>query len=307
MSSPAHSGSSASHSAAPPTGPDPGASAAFEALTRAEQAVRAILPRVGGEPTVGVVLGSGLGAWADALEGRVAIPYAEIPDMPTPKVVGHSGNLVLGHVGSVRVACLQGRVHAYEGHPFDKVVFGARLLARIGCRTVVLTNAAGGIRRGMRPGDLMIVTDHLNLMGRNPLVGPNDDRLGTRFPDMTEAYDGRVRAMAREAGQAAGVFLLEGVYAAGLGPSYETPAEIAMLRTLGADAIGMSTVPETIALRHMGVKVGCISCVTNLAAGLGHATLDHAEVEATAREARERFVAVLSGWVERIGRAEGAP
>lgn len=291
-----------------PKQPDPpSASPVFDALVRAEEAVRPLLPKIGGEPTVGVVLGSGLGAWADALGGRVAVPYDDIPEMPSPKVVGHSGNLVLGRVGSVRVACLQGRVHAYEGHPFDKVVFGARLLARLGCRAVVLTNAAGGIRRGMRPGDLMIVTDHLNLMGRNPLAGPNEDRLGPRFPDMSEAYDGRLRGLAREAGQAAGVFLLEGVYAALLGPSYETPAEIGMLRTLGADAVGMSTVPETIALRHMGVRVGCISCVTNLAAGLGHATLDHAEVEATAREARERFVAVLSGWIERIGRAEGAP
>jgi purine-nucleoside phosphorylase len=152
----------------------------------------------------------------------------------------------------------------------------------------------------------MIITDHLNLMGRNPLAGPNDDRFGPRFPDMSEAYDRGLRGMARDAGAAAGVFLHEGIYAALLGPSYETPAEIAMLRTMGADAVGMSTVPETLALRHMGVRVGAMSCITNLAAGLGHATLDHAEVEATAREARERFVAVLSGWVERAGAAGAA-
>lgn len=275
----------------------------FDALTAAEGAVRKLLR--GASPTVGVVLGSGLGSWADTLADREAIPYADIPHMPRPKVVGHSGNLVLGRVGDVRVACLQGRVHVYEGHALSSVVFGARLLARLGCQAVVLTNAAGGIRRGMRPGDLMIVTDHLNLMGLSPLAGPNDDRFGPRFPDMSEAYNLQIRALARDAGREAGTFLHEGVYAAMLGPAYETPAEIAMLRTMGADAVGMSTVPETLALRHMGVRVGAISCITNLAAGLGHATLDHAEVEATAREARERFVGVLSTWVKSVGRAVG--
>jgi len=271
-------------------------------LARAAAAVRARFGR-GGAPTVGIVLGSGLGAWADTTGDRVAIPYEEIPEMPRPRVVGHAGTLVLGSVGGVRVACLQGRVHAYEGHAIDKVVFGARLLATIGCKAILLTNAAGGIRRGMRAGDLMLVTDHLNLMGKNPLSGPNDDQLGPRFPDMSEAYDRKLRDLAREAGQGAGVHLHEGVYAAMLGPSYETPAEIGMLRAIGADAVGMSTVPETIAMRHMGIRVGCISCITNLAAGLGNATLDHAEVEATARAARDGFVAVLSSWATKVGAA----
>jgi purine-nucleoside phosphorylase len=271
-----------------------------DALARAAEAVRARFGQAGA-PTVGIVLGSGLGSWADTIAERVAVPYEEIPEMPRPKVVGHAGNLVLGSISGVRVACLQGRVHAYEGHGMDKVVFGARLLAKLGCKAVLLTNAAGGIRRGMRAGDLMLVTDHLNLMGKNPLSGPNDDALGPRFPDMSEAYDRHFRDLARKAGRESGVHLHEGVYAAMLGPSYETPAEIAMLRAIGADAVGMSTVPETIAMRHMGVRVGCISCITNLAAGLGQATLDHAEVEATAREARGRFVAILSSWVAKVG------
>ncbi|MFO0612079.1 MAG: purine-nucleoside phosphorylase [Polyangiaceae bacterium] len=256
--------------------------------------------RIAEPPRVGVVLGSGLGTWADALDERVAIPYADVPHMPVSKVVGHAGNLVLGRVGPARVACLQGRVHFYEGHSMDRVVFGARLLAKLGCRAVLLTNAAGGIRRGFAPGDLMLLTDHLNLMGTNPLAGPNDERLGPRFPDMTEAYARWIRDAALGAARASGVHLHAGVYAALLGPSYETPAEIQMLRTLGADAVGMSTVPEIIALRHMGVPAGAVSCITNLAAGLSPHTLDHAEVEATARASRSAFVAFLTRWVEAV-------
>ncbi len=274
---------------------------AYEALQLASAAAHSKL--AGARPVVGVVLGSGLGSWAETLENRVTIPYADIPGMPRPKVVGHAGNLVVGAVGATGpvVACLQGRVHAYEGHPLDHVVFGARLLALLGVSAVILTNAAGGIRRGFVPGDLMLIADHLNLMGRNPLAGPNDERLGPRFPDMTEAYAPDIRALAREAALAAGVTLHEGVYAALLGPTYETPAEIAMLRTLGADAVGMSTAPEVIALRHMGVAVGAMSCITNLAAGISPHKLDHAEVEATARASREKFVSVLSGWASRVG------
>jgi purine-nucleoside phosphorylase len=257
-------------------------------------------------PEVGVVLGSGLGTWADALEDRLAIPYADVPNMPVSKVVGHAGNLVLGRVGATRVACLQGRVHVYEGHSMDRAVFGARLLAKLGCKAVLLTNAAGGIRRGFAPGDLMLVTDHLNLMGTNPLSGPNDDRLGPRFPDMTEAYARWIRDAALGAARASGVHLHAGVYAALLGPSYETPAEIHMLRTLGADAVGMSTVPEIIALRHMGIPAGAVSCISNLAAGLSPHALDHSEVEATARGSREAFVAFLTRWVVDVG-GLGAP
>jgi purine-nucleoside phosphorylase len=275
------------------------------ALDPAAEIVKSKLGSIRPGGFVGVVLGSGLGPWADTLADRTALPYAEIPGMPTPHVVGHPGNLVAGRIGEVAVLCLQGRVHTYEGHDMATVVFGARLLARLGAQAVLLTNAAGGIRPTFAPGDLMLIADHLNLMGENPLRGPNDDRLGPRFPDLTDAYSTRLRDLARQAAAAANVALHEGTYAALLGPSYETPAEIAMLRTLGADAVGMSTVPEVIALRHMGVEVGAMSCVTNLAAGISKTKLDHAEVEATARASRDRFVGVLSGWVQRVGRATG--
>lgn len=277
---------------------DRGQDSAFEAVERAAAMVRERTER---SPKVGVVLGSGLGMWADALEDRVVLPYREIPGMPTSSVVGHAGNLVLGRIGDTEVACLQGRVHLYEGHAPDRVVFGSRLLARIGCGSVVLTNAAGGIRRGFAPGDLMLITDHLNLTARSPLTGPNDDRFGPRFPDMTEAYSLELRTIALQVARKSDVLLHQGVYAALLGPTYETPAEIQMLRTLGADAVGMSTAPEVIALRHMGVRVGAVSCITNLAAGLSPTKLDHSEVEETARHARDRFVALLSGWVQGIG------
>ena len=256
-------------------------------------------------PSVGVVLGSGLGAFADSLDGLLRIPYAEVPHMPRSSVVGHAGNLCLGKVGSATVACLQGRVHAYEGHAMEKVTFGARLLAELGCRAVLLTNAAGGIKNGFSPGDLMLLVDHLNLMGRNPLVGPNDAR-GPRFPDMSRAYDEALCEAARSAGRETGVALQEGVYAALLGPSYETPAEIRMLRTLGADAVGMSTVPEVIVLRHRGVRVGAVSCITNLGAGISKAPLDHAEVEETANKTREKFTALLGRWVEKAHEVVGA-
>jgi purine-nucleoside phosphorylase len=252
-------------------------------------------------PVVGVVLGSGLGAYADSLLDAVRIPYPEIPHLPTTTVVGHAGQLCLGRAGSVRVACLQGRVHLYEGHAPDRVVFAVRLLARLGCSVVLLTNAAGGLNASFHPGTLMAIRDHLNLTGRNPLMGPNDASLGPRFPDMTMAYDAALRAAMREAAVATGVELPEGVYAALLGPSYETPAEIAMLRTLGADAVGMSTVPEVIALRHAGVAVAAISCITNMAAGMSGGALDHSEVERTAGEARERFVRLVAASIERFG------
>ena len=249
------------------------------------------------EPRIGAVLGSGLGAFGDSLEGLIKAPYADIPHMPSAAVVGHAGNLCLGKVGEAPVACLQGRVHAYEGHALDRLVFGVRLLAALGCRAVVLTNAAGAVNRGLSPGDLMLIVDHLNLMGRSPLVGPNDG-LGPRFPDMTTAYDLALRRDAKRAAVETGVELKQGVYAAMLGPSYETPAEVRMVRTLGADAVGMSTVPEVIALRHRGVRVGAMSCITNLAAGLSDHPLDHAEVEETARVSRARFVKLLSRWIE---------
>ncbi|MBW2523416.1 MAG: purine-nucleoside phosphorylase [Deltaproteobacteria bacterium] len=268
-----------------------------------DEACRLIRERCADPPLVGVVLGSGLGAFADSLTDAVRIPYDDIPHMPTTTVVGHAGQLCVGRLGDVAVACLQGRVHMYEGHPPDRVVFGVRMLARLGCRAVQLTNAAGGLRETFRPGTLMHITDHLNLMGRNPLCGANHDFLGPRFPDMTRAYDREFVVMAREAAAEAGVDLAEGVYAALLGPSYETPAEIQMLRVLGADAVGMSTVPEVIALRHAGVRVSAVSCITNMAAGISGEELDHSEVERTANATRDAFVKLLGGLVLRISRA----
>jgi purine-nucleoside phosphorylase len=216
--------------------------------------------------------------------------------MPTPRVPGHPGELWLGQLGGASVACLRGRVHAYEGHPVERVVFGARLLAELGCRAVLLTNAAGGIRAELTPGSLMLVTDHLNLSGLNPLVGWGEH---PGFIDMTRAYDARLAAAAREAAGALGLDLGEGVYAALLGPSYETPAEIRMLRAIGADAVGMSTALEVIALRERGVAVGAVSCITNAAAGLSAALLDHDDVQQTAQSARDRFEALLDAWVQR--------
>jgi purine-nucleoside phosphorylase len=262
-------------------------------LDEAASAVRAIFGRA---PAVGLVLGSGLGAFSDTLRDRVQIPYSSIPHMPAPTVSGHAGHLTFGTVSGrgdgVLVACLSGRVHAYEGHDVGDVVFGARLLALLGCRAALLTNAAGGIRAGFTPGALMLVSDHLNLTGKNPLAGK-----GHAFIDMTCAYDLDIRAAAHTAAAEAGEPLHEGVYAGLLGPSYETPAEIRMLRTLGADAVGMSTVLEVIALRHLGVRVGAVSCITNVAAGLSGKTLNHGEVEDVARKSRKAFETLVSRWI----------
>jgi purine-nucleoside phosphorylase len=252
-------------------------------------------------PKVGVVLGSGLGAFGDSLDGLAKIPYSEIPHMPQSRVVGHAGNLCFGTVRGVPVVCMQGRVHMYEGHPIASVVHGVRAMARLGVSCVLLTNAAGGVDATWSAGDLMIVTDHLNLMGTSPLIGPNDDAMGPRFPDMTHAYDVALRDALKHVAQTAGIALREGVYAGLLGPTYETPAEVRMLRGLGAQAVGMSTVPEVIALRHMGVRVGALSCITNLAAGITTQTLNHAEVEETARARRSELLTLLAGWVERAG------
>jgi len=274
---------------------------------RLEDAVFSIRKRVGddGRARVGLVLGSGLGDFADTLDDLVKIPYRDLPHMPAPDVAGHAGNLCFGEVRGTPVVCMQGRVHLYEGYTVDKVVQGVRTMARLGVKTVLLTNAAGGLDPSWQAGDLMAITDHLNLMGVSPLVGPDDDSVGPRFPDMTAAYDPAVRGWLHEAARDAGLSLRQGVYAALLGPQYETPAEIRMLRLLGAQAVGMSTVPEVIALRHMGVRVGALSCITNLAAGIlveGRVRpLDHAEVQATARSRRADLLALLGGWIARAG------
>jgi len=254
-------------------------------------------------PRVGLVLGSGLGSFADTIDDLIKVPYHEVPHLPSSKVVGHSGNLCFGTVSGVPVVCMQGRVHLYEGHPVESVVHGARTMARLGAQAILITNAAGGIEAGWAPGDLMVLSDHLNLTGQSSLVGPNEDTLGPRFPDMSAAYDPALREAAHRVAKEAGFSLREGVYAGLLGPTYETPAEIRMLRTLGAQAVGMSTVLETIALRHMKVKVGALSCITNLAAGISKTELDHAEVEETARASRDRLVTLLRGWIVAAGKA----
>ncbi len=267
-------------------------------VTRLEETVRAVKSKVNVTPKVGVVLGSGLGGFADSLGNLVKIPYAELPHLPASKVVGHAGNLCFGTVGEVPVVCMQGRVHLYEGHPVWQVVHGARVMARLGVDCVLVTNAAGGLEASWSAGDLMIVADHLNLMYHHPLIGPNEDALGTRFPDMTNAYDAELRARLRTVSEREKLPLREGVYAGLLGPSYETPAEIRMLKVLGAQAVGMSTVPEVIALRHMRVRVAALSCITNLAAGLGKGELDHKEVEETARTRRADLLRLLGGWIQ---------
>jgi purine-nucleoside phosphorylase len=269
---------------------------------RLDDAVFAVRKRIAGaSPRVGIVLGSGLGAFADTLEGLVKIPYGDLPHMATPGVVGHPGNLCFGHASGVPVVCMQGRVHLYEGHPVDRVVQGVRVMAKLGVRSVLITNAAGGLVPTWSPGDLMVITDHINLTGTSPLVGPNDDAVGPRFPEMSTAYDKGLRAALLDVARESGIALREGVYAAMLGPQYETPAEIRMLRALGADAVGMSTVTEVIALRHMDVRVGGLSCITNLAAGVGTTPLDHAEVEATARSRKAALTTLLTGWIARAG------
>ena len=266
-----------------------------------DDCIFAIRKRVSLEPVVGVVLGSGLGAFAERLEGLVKIPYRDLPHMPASAVQGHAGNLCFGRVDGVPVVCMQGRVHLYEGHPVGKVVQGVRTMARMGVRCVLLTNAAGGLESTWAAGDLMVVTDHLNLTGTSPLLGPNDDALGRRFPDMSVAYDEGLRGALEAVAKHAGIELRRGIYAGLLGPSYETPAEVRMVRSLGAQAVGMSTVHEVIALRHMGVKVGALSCITNLAAGIAPGLLDHSEVEATARARQQQLETLLQGWIVSAG------
>jgi purine-nucleoside phosphorylase len=252
-------------------------------------------------PAVGLVLGSGLGAFAEKLSGRTAIPYAEIPNFPVSTgVVGHAGELVLGSVGETPVVVLSGRVHYYEGRPMTNVVFPARVLARLGVGAVLLTNAAGGVRLSFRPGDLMLMTDHINGFGTNPLMGVNEDALGPRFPEMSAVYDPALRRIVKGEARRLRIPLREGVYVGLTGPSYETPAEIRAWRKLGADAVGMSTVPEAIVLRHAGVRVVGISTITNMAAGILKTHLNHAEVLETTKRVGARFVRLLEACVPKI-------
>jgi purine-nucleoside phosphorylase len=252
--------------------------------------------RITVNPRIAVVLGSGLGGFTDAINNRTEIPYREIPGWPQSTAIGHAGKLVVGTVEGVPVAALSGRAHLYEGYTAEQAVYGLRALWNLGIQSVVLTNAAGGVKASYNPGQLVLISDHINLLGQNPLTGPNDESLGPRFPDMSEAYSKRYREIAREAGKAMGLELAEGVYAALPGPSYETPAEIRYLRTIGADLVGMSTVPEAIAANHMGMKVLGISCVTNHAAGVTEQKLDHKEV----LEVGERMKDTLIGLLRRV-------
>ena len=251
-------------------------------------------------PRIGIVLGSGLGAFAEQLEEKTAIAFAEIPHFPQSTVPGHSGKLLIGKVGAVPVAVMQGRVHAYEGYSPEEVVFPVRVLGRMGVRQLVLTNAAGGINEGLTRGQLVLIADHINLSGRNPIAGSADDRWGPRFFDMSEAYSGQLRMLAHEAARAEGFRLDEGVYLSVLGPSFETPAEIRAFRAMGADLVGMSTVQETIAARQMGIEVLGISCVTNMAAGIQAEPLSHEEVMETGRAVEARLAELLRRVVGRL-------
>jgi purine-nucleoside phosphorylase len=264
------------------------------ALAKLDEAVTFIGKRTRARPSVGLVLGSGLGAFADTLEGATRIPYGEIPHFPASTAVGHKGELVVGSVAGVAVAVMAGRVHYYEGYTSEQVVFPVRVLGRFGVRVVILTNAAGSVNVNYKPGELMIIEDHINLMGTNPLIGENLQALGERFFDMSDAYDPRLRDIAEKACLSAGVPVRRGVYIAVSGPSYETPAEIKMARVLGADAVGMSTVPEVIAARHMRLRVLGISCVTNMAAGILKKKLDHREVLEVGERAKAGLLDVLS-------------
>jgi purine-nucleoside phosphorylase len=259
-------------------------------------------------PSIGVVLGSGLGAFADELTGRIEIPYAEIPGWPGSTAVGHAGKLIIGQLGGLNIAVMAGRAHLYEGYSAAQVVFGVCVLRRLGAGSMVFTNAAGGIDLSLERGGLVLISDHINLQGANPLVGPNDDSLGPRFPDMSEVYSRAYREIAKKVAAELCVPLPEGVYAAMLGPSYETPAEIRYLRTIGADVVGMSTVLEAIAANHMGMKVLGISCVTNMAAGvIPESKLIHEEVLEAGAMVRDTLVRFLKALLPRLVEAQVSP
>jgi purine-nucleoside phosphorylase len=281
------------------------ATSELDEFTRATAAAGYIRGRLAeradlGLPQVAVVLGSGLGPFADELRDALKIPYGEIPHFPHSTAVGHAGRLVIGKLGAVTVAAMQGRVHQYEGYTAKQAAFPMRVFGALGVKAAILTNAAGGINVRYGQGALVLLTDHINLQSANPLIGANDDRFGPRFPDMTEAYNKEFRAMALEEAGKLGAMLFEGVYAALSGPSYETPAEIRYLKVIGADMVGMSTVPEVIVARHMGIKVMAISCVTNMAAGISGETINHEEVLETGRRVGGTFLALLGAVIPRI-------
>ena len=273
----------------------------------ADAAAQFILTRTPLRPKIGLVLGSGLGAFADSLTEATRVPYADIPTFPRSTAIGHAGQMVLGHSGDVPVATMQGRAHLYEGYSAQEVTFPMRVFGRMGIRGVILTNAAGGINPSYSQGALVLIRDHINLQGTNPLIGANDDRFGVRFPDMTQAYARDYRQIAREEAGKLGIALEEGVYTGLLGPSYETPAEIEYLRRVGADLVGMSTVAEVIAARHMEMKVLAVSCVTNMAAGILDQPLSHAEVMETGERVKTTFEALLRAVLPRVAQDMQCP
>jgi purine-nucleoside phosphorylase len=273
---------------------------ASKEFARAERAAKFILAKTKLRPRVGLVLGSGLGAFADAFEAATRIPYVKIPHYPRSTAIGHAGRLVIGQVGDVPVAAMQGRVHLYEGYTLKEVIFPMRVFGRMGIRAAILTNAAGGINRSFKQGCLVVISDHINLQGSNPLIGPNDERFGPRFHDMSHAYEKPYRQIALEEGRRLGIDIYEGVYAAVSGPSYETPAEIRYLANIGADLVGMSTVPEIIAARHMSIKTLGISCVTNMAAGILDQPISHGEVLETGERVKGQFIALLRAVIPRM-------
>jgi purine-nucleoside phosphorylase len=272
-------------------------------FARADAAARYIQKKSKLRPRVAVVLGSGLGAFADEFAAATKIPYAKIPNFPRSTAVGHAGQLVIGIVEGIEVAGMQGRVHLYEGYSAQNVAFPVRVFARMGVNAVIVTNAAGGIKKEFTQGRLVVISDHINLQGVNPLNGPNEEGFGPRFPDMSAAYDKKLRELTLAEGRRLGIGLGEGIYAALAGPSYETPAEIRYLRTIGADLVGMSTVPEVIAARHAGIRVLGISCVTNAAAGILDQPLDHKEVLATAERVKGQFISLLRAVIPDIASA----
>jgi purine-nucleoside phosphorylase len=269
-------------------------------FARAERAARFILSKTKLRPRVAIVLGSGLGGFADVLAGATRIPFEKIAGFPRATAEGHAGRLVIGKVGEVAVAVMQGRAHLYEGRAAKEIAFPMRVFCRLGIHAAILTNAAGGIHPSYGAGTLVLIRDHINLQGTNPLTGPNDERFGPRFPDMSQAYSEEYRAIASAEARALGIEVREGVYAAVPGPSYETPAEIRHLQAIGADTVGMSTVPEVIAARHMGMKVLAISCVTNMAAGIERGAIDHASVLAVGARVQTPLTALLSAVISRI-------
>lgn len=275
---------------------------ADDPFTLAESAAAFLLSQTNLRPRVGIVLGSGLGAFADELTDATRISYSQIPSFPRSTAIGHAGQMVIGKAGRIPVAVMQGRVHLYEGYTAAEVAFPTRVLGRMGIRALIITNAAGGINLEYTQGALVVISDHINLQGQNSLVGPNDERFGPRFLDMTQAYWKPYRELALAASRKLGKAIYEGLYAGLLGPSYETPAEIRYLRIIGADLVGMSTIPEVIAARHMGIKVLAISCVTNMAAGILNQPLNHEEVLETAARVQGEFVALLRAVLPEIAR-----